>query len=144
LGRRPREVWSFCEGGAVIDVDHRQLLWCGAKPPHPEWLTAASRVLAQAWRGWQVRWAYRGVLELAAHVGAASSELTLSHAYVDRFGADRVEPPEDPSDPIACLVTVRTSDGTVTAHPVGHPDLYALLARGPNLVKTLPDTLERS
>lgn len=144
LGGPPREVWSFCEGGAVIDADRRRLLWCGAQPQHPEWLTATGRVLAFAWPGWRVRWAYHGVAELAASAGVTGDAVTAGRGYVDHFGADPVEPPEDPADPIECLVTVRAADGAVTAHPVAHPDQPGLLARGPRLLRALPDALPRS
>jgi hypothetical protein len=140
LGGAPREVWSFCEGGAVIDADRRRLLWCGAQPLHPEWLTAAARVLAFAWPGWQVRWAYRGVADLAAAAGAPAA----GDEYVDHFAADPLEPPDDPADPIECLVTVRAADGTVSAHPVQHPDQLGLLARGPRLRLALPAALAPS
>ncbi|MBG0823343.1 hypothetical protein HS048_21675 [Planomonospora sp. ID91781] len=139
--RPEREVWLICEGGALIDLDQRRLLWYGAEPVHPEWLTAAKHVLACAWPGWHVRWACDGVREFGDHIGLTGYDLVTAHAFTDHFADDRPQPPDDPDDPVGCLVTVGRTGGAVTAHAVDWPAQDSLLAYGPELLDELPAAL---
>jgi hypothetical protein len=63
------EVWA--EGGAVIDHDARVLLFYGGEDLLYEipLRRAYLRALARAWDGWDVRWAYEGIADLADYVG---------------------------------------------------------------------------
>ena len=63
------DVW--CEGGAVIDLDKRLLLWFGGEDISYE--IPLRRVLLELmetnWEGWEIRWAYEGVADLVDYVG---------------------------------------------------------------------------
>jgi len=62
------------QGGALIDQNRRELVWfCGDTdhffPSHLPRRRLVFRLLGHVWEGWRVRWAYRGMEELAEHVG---------------------------------------------------------------------------
>jgi hypothetical protein len=62
------DVWA--EGGALVDVTRRVLLfWGGDLTDELPVRRAFMRVLALTWPGWTVRWATDGLGDLAAHVG---------------------------------------------------------------------------
>lgn len=71
----PQDQWTdplWADGGALVDVDERRLLFFGDElmSTMPE-RRAMLRVLALTWPGYLVSWAYGGTDELAAYVGAS-------------------------------------------------------------------------
>ncbi len=72
------EVWA--EGGAVLDLDCRVLLWFGGEDI--AWEIPTRRVHAQLmshlWRGWEIRWASGGVGDLAEYLGNSVEKLLSS------------------------------------------------------------------
>jgi hypothetical protein len=112
------DVWS--EGGALIDVPARRLLWYGNDwmIELPAW-RVFRRVLAETWPGWRVDWAYDGIGDLAAHVGV--DRAVVRNLSEDRFAAapyvsydlDELVRPDDAELPANeqgsyTLLTVRT------------------------------------
>lgn len=77
---RQREVdgWlddRWAEGGALLDEDERVLLLWGGEDegyevPLRRRLLACMQVL---WEGWSIRWAHRGIVDQAAHLGLPAS-----------------------------------------------------------------------
>jgi hypothetical protein len=63
------DVWA--EGGAVLDLDKKHLLWWGGEdilyelPLRRVYLKLQEKV----WNGWTVEWAHRGIVDLAEYVG---------------------------------------------------------------------------
>jgi hypothetical protein len=62
-------LWA--DGGAVVDLDRRQVLFFGDElMVSMAERRAMMRVLAAVWPGYSIGWAYDGTAELAAYVGA--------------------------------------------------------------------------
>lgn len=63
------DVWA--EGGAVLDLDKKHLLWWGGEdilyelPLRRLYL----KLQAKVWNGWTIEWAHRGIVDLAEYVG---------------------------------------------------------------------------
>ena len=104
------DVWA--EGGALVDVTRRVLLfWGGDLTDELPVRRAFMRVLALTWPGWTVRWATDGIGDLAAHVG-------LDRAAVRNL--DPPEPVEPPADGDSFeLLTVRRPGGRLDAYRFG-------------------------
>lgn len=59
---------SACEGAALIDYDQRALLAYQWHDNYVEFAEGCARLVA-AWPGWQVRWAFHGIGDLAGYLG---------------------------------------------------------------------------
>jgi len=94
------EVW--CEGGAAMDLDARQLVFFGGQAlrAHAGLRDAFLLLVRASWPGWQVRWAHDGVVDLADAIGVdrlsleqeADRRLTWG---VDDFAGVRAAQPGD-------------------------------------------------
>lgn len=64
-GTLETDVW--CEGGAVVDIDRRSLLFFGSQEHlgEPPVQRAVVEVIAGRWPEWRVRWAFEGVADFA-------------------------------------------------------------------------------
>ncbi len=62
------DVW--CEGGAVIDCDRNYLLFFGGEDTNYDipLRRVFMKLLQKMWMGWQVEWAYQGIVDLARYV----------------------------------------------------------------------------
>ncbi|MGE5396632.1 MAG: hypothetical protein ACM3MK_03725 [Chitinophagales bacterium] len=86
-------VWA--EGGAVIDTDRNVFLLFGGEdilydvPLRKMYL----RLIQSPWRGWDIQWAHRGIVDLARYVGYPE-EKVIDEADI-KGGEMRWEPPED-------------------------------------------------
>jgi hypothetical protein len=105
-----------CEGGLLIDRD-RQMVWIfgGDEIAYQQALQRALvRMLKGVWSGWQVRWAHRGVTDLAAQCGV-SAPRTRSRRLPARFTAYDLCGLESPgqTESEKCWVSVRTSRGAI-------------------------------
>ena len=124
------DVWA--EGGAVVDHTARQLLFYGddlALDIAPK--RALLRLLELTWPGWEIRWAYDGIGDLAAAVGVDRSVVR----QVD--DEEQIMPDElfDPEE--GChLLTVRDADGELTVYPL-MGDCHTGW-QGPALLERLP------
>ena len=68
------EMWLdelFAEGGAVVDVDKKYLLWfaCGDVGRFVPYRRKFLELQRKIWEGWEVEWASRGVVDMAEYVG---------------------------------------------------------------------------
>jgi hypothetical protein len=131
------DVW--CEGAALLDLDHRYLLFFGGFETRylHVYQRALLRLLAPEWPSWTIVWAGQGILDIAEYIGAAPDS-----------GSEKT-PPEAPS-----LETLaRTSAGTISTPytvltlvdrngsrdiGVGH-DPFSTLLLGPGLLSHLSD-----
>jgi hypothetical protein len=61
----------FAEGGAVLDVDKKYLLWfaCGDIGRFVPYRRKFLELQRKTWEGWEVEWATRGVVDMAEYVG---------------------------------------------------------------------------
>ncbi|MGW3806803.1 hypothetical protein [Micromonospora sp. NPDC005113] len=63
-----------CEGGVLIDVDHRTLLMFSllghvALGGRYDYRAALLEAYGRTWAGWKIRWAYDGIGDLVAYLG---------------------------------------------------------------------------
>ncbi|RFU86586.1 hypothetical protein DY218_11760 [Streptomyces triticagri] len=126
---------TWCEGAVLADYDNSRLLlftWHLDDRDHRDALFA---VLARTWPGWRIDWAYEGLRELAAYVGADPSAVTVEPSEPTRQAPlQAVEPGEEE---YATIVSVRDDRGP-RAYSLFVDDLPELLAHGPALVDRLP------
>jgi hypothetical protein len=120
-------VWA--DGGAVIDLDRRRLLFFGDElmvemPQRRALLT----VLAELWPGYEVGWAYDGTIELAGYVGAPLHECTWDKRLTLRLARDR--------NTLCHLVSVVNAAGDLRMWPLWWNLGKAWL--GPELLGALP------
>ncbi|MEV8511494.1 hypothetical protein [Dactylosporangium sp. NPDC051484] len=78
----------YCEGAAVIDHDRRVLLAFQWSDDYETFVNGLAG-LAEAWPGWHVRWAFDGVLDVAAYLGQDPDPL--------REAPDPPMPPDGPA-----------------------------------------------
>jgi len=120
-------VWA--DGGAVVDVDRRRLLFFGDElmVEMPE-RRALMSVLAVAWPDYAICWAYDGTAELAGYVGAELPPYLWDNRPGLRLARDR--------NALCHLVSVVDAPGQVRMWP-----LWWHLSKawhGPALIDKLP------
>ena len=120
------DVWA--EGGAVMDLDRRSLLWFGGEDVMCDvpYRRMHQRLMADVWAGWQVRWASTGILELAEHVGRPLSS-AQSRAAEPPPAVD-LGPGNEP-DLCQTIGTVRLSSGDTRVSLIA-ADFEDILAAG--------------
>lgn len=135
LAQTPCQEWLddvWCEGGAVLDKVERELVVFGGIDilydvyRRSVWLT----LIAPFWEGWNVRWAARGVVDLAEKAG-------LSPDRVLAPGSDSRRPVEivaSPAEEDPWWDTLVTLDGRHYTLTTAGEDV---LAMGPGLVPRL-------
>lgn len=132
------DVWS--EGGALLDLDRRRLrLWGGEGVSHEVgprqvWL----ELLRISWPGWDVRWADRGILELAEAAGVPPRQVRSRQPPLEPFRESLLRPI---GSLVSTFVTLRRPAGPQrdVALPA-RPSHY--LAAGPRLLDLLNDLPE--
>lgn len=60
------DIW--CEGAALLDLDHKVLIWFGHFGNHAYELRAYHLLLQQAWPGWRIHKAFEGVATIARYL----------------------------------------------------------------------------
>jgi hypothetical protein len=72
------EVWA--EGGAVLDLDKKHLLWWGGEDILYELplRRAFLKLQEKVWKGWTIEWAHRGIVDLAEYVGYPKEKVLTS------------------------------------------------------------------
>jgi hypothetical protein len=115
------EVWA--EGGVVLDTHKKVLLWYGGEsilyeiPLRRLYL----KLMKHVWKGWEIRWAHDGILDMADYVGVPRSVVVHS-----RLGEpDRqFRPPSGKSFSapeklrhIQSVGSIRLSDGSIRVYP---------------------------
>jgi hypothetical protein len=108
---------GWAEGGAVIDPDRRRLCWWGGDVVCDVDLRRLLLArMAQTWAGWEVRWASRGIFDLAEYVGEPSSTVRGPEPEARE---PRLEPPDQP-DWVDCVLSVRHADGRLRFFQLAH------------------------
>jgi len=122
------EIWA--EGGTVLDVDKKNLLLYGGEdllqdiPLRRVYI----EVLAQVWSGWNVKWAYEGIADLAEYVGYPKSKvLKQTEGETVRFC-----PPKE-KDWLSIIASVKFIDGCTLVFPLDGI-IEDFLCYGPKLV----------
>jgi hypothetical protein len=135
------EVW--CEGAAVLDEDHKVLVWYGGEdiiydiPRRRAFLD----LMRCQWHGWEIRWATGAIVEIGGYVGLPADELLVDKNPGQEFTIV-TEYPEDNDT----LLTVRQQGNCLAGRIYGDegalelgPSQLGLLqeaAREPTLVWT--------
>jgi hypothetical protein len=98
-GRLLDEVWA--EGGAVMDLDRRYLLWFGAEDLQADvpLRRMHHRLMSHLWTGWHIDWASEGALDLARYIGSPQSSVLRTENEPSNHNIDArllVKPKEKP------------------------------------------------
>jgi len=82
---------TWCEGGAVIDLDRKVLLWFGGEdicydiPLRRQFI----ELMQKNWAGYEIRWAYDGVADLADYVGHGREKVIVPFDEKNLFSNDK-------------------------------------------------------
>lgn len=129
---------NWAEGGAVLDVERRELLFFGGEDilydvPLRNGLL---RLMKNNWPGWEIRWAHEGISDLAAYVGYPIEKVLAVHE-TSRQGPSLV-PPEERKW-VDLVASVAFSEQELLIIPL-EGDLEDFLSRGPQIL----DGIEKS
>lgn len=131
------EVWA--EGGAVLDLKARKLIWFGGEDVQLEVLLRRVHlgIMRELWAGWHVEWASAGVADLARYVGVPVEPLLRRFVPYDPVLQD----PDEPAW-ISYVVSLREHGRFKIQAQDGDP--FELALCGPKLLgalraATLPD-----
>lgn len=128
----PKTEWTdplWADGGALIDLDRRRLLFFGEELMVEMLIRRAlMTVLAELWPDFEIGWAYDGTAELAGYVGAAVRESHWDRKPPVQLTKDR--------DSLCQVVSVVNSVGDVRLWPLRWDASQAW--RGPELLDVLP------
>lgn len=104
------DVWA--EGGALMDLDRRRLLLFGGEDIQYDILLQRLylKLMAFTWPGWDVQWAYEGIVELANAAGYPGE--TLRERQTGNRSVPVIEPLDNPEWATVAL-SVRHADGTL-------------------------------
>lgn len=128
-------VW--CEGGAVVDLDNKVLLFFGGEDSEYEVPLRRMyfQLLPYLWPGYELRWTHRGIIDLANYVGYDTDKVTdkdhihspTKEALVAAFERDR-------EDDLEGVLSIRKND-TLMLYPIyGFVDGNELLFVGEGLI----------
>jgi len=127
------DIWA--EGGAVIDAPNRRLLFYGGEdilsdiPLRNVFLC----LIQQVWGGWELRWAYEGIADIAAYVDYPV-ERVISESDVDRAELSLAPPPDlEWTDTIG---SVRFEDGELLLFPL-YGGVEGYLMGGPAMLQSI-------
>lgn len=133
LRRCAKNEWVdplWADGGAVIDLDRRRLLFFGDElMVEMSERRALMSVLAAVWPGYAIGWAYDGTIELAGYVGAELRPQTWDHQPEPQLA-------DDPNE-LCHLVSVVDTNGRTRMWPLRWGDL-GVAWHGPAVVERLP------
>jgi hypothetical protein len=89
------DVWA--EGGAILDHDRRALLLFGGEDISYDVPTRRLylRLLSHAWSGWEVRWAYEGVCDLADCLSVPRERVLNKSNALEATAFDLADPVTD-------------------------------------------------
>ena len=121
-------VWA--EGGAVIDQEKKTLLFFGGEyiEEDIELREVYLEMLRHSWKGWDIEWAYDGILDIASYVGVSQDAVLES---IDIPSHCTLSSPEE-RDWLESICTV-SQNGVTKAFPLADdPEEYLLY--GPKLL----------
>lgn len=117
------DIW--CEGGAVLDLDHQVLLWFGGEiiPYDLSLRKAFFSLMRPQWPGWSLEWASGGITDLGAYVDVPSDKLLNSVPLDD---VNPIQIISDNPDANYMLITIRENNLTLASQANGSHDALAL------------------
>ncbi|WGU96326.1 hypothetical protein QJQ58_08845 [Paenibacillus dendritiformis] len=141
--QQPVEEWlddRWAEGGAIMDIDHKVLLWYGGEDiMYDVHLRRQLFALMQTlWSGWELRWAKAGIVDMAKYLN-----YPLEHVRSVEYAADltSVIEPEPKGGFIRMISSIVFPDGELRIFPLsGTFDEY-VLAGPSSLIQALHPTL---
>lgn len=124
---------KWAEGGAVLDLERRVLLFYGGEDilydvPLRNGLL---RLMMNNWPGWEIRWAYEGIADLAAYVGYPIEKI-LAVRETSRHEAN-LAPPEEKKW-VDLVASVAFSEQELLIFPL-EGELEVFLTGGPSLLE---------
>lgn len=115
------DIW--CEGGAVIDLDKRVLLWFGGEdicydiPTHRLFL----ELMQKNWSGFQILWAHEGIANLADYVGYGRQKVLSPFDEEEIFDTAKIRdmffPPER-NHYWDCVLTIHNTEKEIEIYAV--------------------------
>jgi hypothetical protein len=125
------DIWA--EGGVVLDQQAKVLLFFGGEDIYFEapLRRVYLRLMRIVWTGWNVRWAYEGIADIAEYVGLSRQKVLAPHDPLC-FALSQLRISEKI---LGGIVTVRWSDRDVRC--------YALVPRAQDLVCAGPALIDR-
>lgn len=131
---------SACQGAALIDYDQRVLLAYQWHDSYVSFAEGCARLVA-AWPGWQVRWAFDGVGDLAAYLGRDRSTVRSEESLTGQPGYGRCPFCGSGTcgefDSYDCVLSVRRADGAIELYR-GSAHLNEMVAPHRFLFEDLP------
>jgi hypothetical protein len=115
-------VW--CEGGAVIDLDKKVLLWFGGEDISFDIVLRRTllELMQKNWKGYTIRWAYRGVVDLAQYVGYDTDKVMVPFDEKELFTSDGIrklfENPVD-VDYWNSIISIRNENNVIELYITG-------------------------
>lgn len=104
-------VWA--EGGAVIDRPQKTLFLFGGQdiafevPLRRLYL----RLLQQVWEGWTIRWAHKGIVDLAEYLGVPRSRVIAETSAKENHDVIPLLTPPDQRDWLSCVGSFEFPEG---------------------------------
>ena len=122
------DVW--CEGGACLDFRSRELLWFAEEDAKYDPYVRAvwQHLMGAMWEGWTIRWAERGIVELAERAGVPREKVLVSRGP----GREAVIELNDQRRP-GCHTLATLNGQHYTLRTIG----WEALLKGPALVEAV-------
>ncbi|GIO08088.1 hypothetical protein J31TS6_41160 [Brevibacillus reuszeri] len=124
------DVWA--EGGAVMDVDKKKLVFYGGEdilyniPLRNLYL----KLMRKIWHGWEIDWAYEGIVDLAAYVGYPKEKVVKNRE--NDVNDTSLAPPEE-KDWVDTVASVTYCEDETLLFPLcGGVEVY--LSDGPKMI----------
>ncbi len=127
------EVWA--EGGAVIDLEKRKLLFYGGEdilldiPLRNLFL----RLMGCIWQGWEIAWAYEGILDLVSYVGYPQETLLAER---EAYTSDMTMAPASPREWVDLVASVKFAGDDLLLFPLAG-ELATYLLNGPAFINRI-------
>lgn len=111
------EVWA--EGGALVDPYQKVMILFGGESLDQDILLLNTylELIQEVWEGWEVRWAYEGILELADYVGFPRAILESESSISPSKLKFSLKAPMN-KEWIESIGSIITKDGTLHLYPL--------------------------
>ncbi|RXZ81933.1 hypothetical protein EBB07_13090 [Paenibacillaceae bacterium] len=136
--QEPTTGWldsAWAEGGALVDLDRKYLLWYGGEDTKYEIPLRRHliRMMQPLWPGWTIEWAAAGILDMAAYLGYPSVKL---QSLSKEPSASISLIPEPKDGWVRTLASMIYPDGELRVYPV-QSEVEEYLLQGPQLLASL-------
>lgn len=126
------DIWA--EGGAILDIEVKRVILFGGEDELLDipYRRLFLRLMRKVWRGWEVRWAHGGIIDIAEYTGTSAE--TVIARELDRPNETSLSPPED-REWIDTIVSIRFDSAETLMFPTSVAAVD-WLAYGPDLLRT--------